>query len=199
VRRPVKPLSMHLVSTATPPRAESRRRGGFGSNLEYNPQSTLMLVRALVCLFVAVWLIASCQRRETPQWAPNAERTDITPSEWMVGCFAIDPMTAILRAAGAREQIDLTARPVEVIAGRQWYRVEMNGSHLKYGPWTPIAASKVRLQVGSTGFDNLSYVLSRTNEGLFGTYRMEGDVSPGSGPDIPVTLRRVPCVSAPAR
>jgi hypothetical protein len=158
-----------------------------------------MLMEKLVFLCISLLLATACQQRETPQWAPNVERTDITPSEWMVGCFAIDPMTEILRAAGAREQIDLTARPVEVIEGRQWYRVEMNGSHLKYGRWTPIAASKVRLQVGSTGFDNLSYVLSRSNEGLFGTYRLEGDVSPGSGPDIPVTLRQVPCVSAPAR
>jgi hypothetical protein len=158
-----------------------------------------MLMKKLVFLCISLWLATACQQRETPQWAPNVERTDITPSEWMVGCFAIDPMTEIFRAAGAREQIDLTERRVEVIEGRQWYRVEMNGSHLKYGRWTPIAASKVRVQVGSTSFDNLSYVLSRSNDGLLGTYRLEGDVSPGSGPDIPVTLRRVPCVSAPAR
>jgi len=156
-------------------------------------------MKKLVFLCISLLLATACQQRETPQWAPNVERTDITPSEWMVGCFAIAPMTEFLRAARAREQIDLTARRVEVIDGRQWYRVELNGSHLKYGRWTPIAASKVRLQVGSTGFDNLSYVLSRSNEGLFGTYRLQGDVSPGSGPDIPVTLRRVPCVSAPAR
>jgi hypothetical protein len=158
-----------------------------------------VLMRKLVFLGISLLLATACQQRETPQWAPNVERTDITPSEWMLGCFAIDPMTEILRAARAREQIDLTARPVEVIEGRQWYRVELNGSHLKYGRWTPIGASKVRLEVGSTGFDNLSYVLSRSNEGLFGTFRLQGDVSPGSGPDIPITLRRVPCVSAPAR
>jgi hypothetical protein len=155
-------------------------------------------IRLVVCVCLAALLAVGCEKRETPQWAPNVERTDITPSAWMVGCFAIDPMTEILRAAGAREQIDLTVRRVEVIEGRRWYRVEMNGSHLKYGRWTPIAASKIRLQVGSTGFDNLSNVLSRSNEGLFGTYRLEGDVSPGSGPDIPVTLRRVACVAAPA-
>jgi len=84
-----------------------------------------MLMEKLVFLCISLLLATACQQRETPQWAPNVERTDITPSEWMVGCFAIDPMTEILRAAGAREQIDLTARRVEVIHGRQWYRVKV--------------------------------------------------------------------------
>src|SRR5947199_8733641 len=150
-----------------------------------------MPMKKLVFLCISLLLATACQQRETPQWAPNVERTDITPSEWMVGCFAIDPMTEILRATRAREQIDLTARPVEVVEGRQWYRVEMNGSHLKYGRWTPIAASKVRVQVGSTGSSTLIYALSRSDDGLIGTYRVIGDVSPGLGPDIPVTLRRV--------
>jgi hypothetical protein len=153
----------------------------------------------VLCLCAASLLMVACQQRETPQWAPNVERTDIAPSEWMVGCFAIDPMTDGLRAAGAREQIDLTARRVEVVEGRQWYRVEMNGSHLKYGRWTPIAASKVRLQVGSTGDDNLIYVLSPSNDGLIGIYQEIGDVGPRPSPGVPVSLRRVPCVSAPAR
>ena len=187
------------LSEVTPSHESARRRVRFRSTYGRDPASLTMLMKRLVFLYISLWLATACQQRETPQWAPNVERTDITPSEWMVGCFAVDPMTEILRAAGAREQIDLTARLVEVIEGRQWYRVEGNGSHLKYGRWTPIAASKVRLQVGSTGFNNLSYVLSRSNEGLFGTYRLEGDVSMGSGPDIPVALRRVPCVSAPPR
>ena len=160
-----------------------------------------MLARAriVVCLLTVASLVLACRGPETPQWAPNVERIDIMPSEWMVGCFAIDPMTEILRAARAREQIDLTVRPVEVIEGRQWYRVEMNGSHLKYGRWSPIAASKLRIQVGSPGSSSLSYLLSRSDDGLSGTYRLEGDVSMGSGPDLPVTLRRVPCVYAPPR
>jgi hypothetical protein len=156
-------------------------------------------MKKLVFLCISMLLATTCGQRETPQWAPNVERTDIVPSEWMVGCFAIDPMTEILRAARAREQIDLTVRPVEVIEGRQWYRVEMNGSHLKYGRWSPIAASKLRIQVGSSGLSSLSYLLSRSNDGLSGTYRLDGDVSMGSGPDIPVTLRRVQCVYAPPK
>ena len=157
-----------------------------------------VLRRTLACLCATALLIAACQQRETPQWAPNVERTDITPSEWMLGCFAIDPMTDILRAAGARQEIELTARRVKVVEGRQWYGVEMNRSHQKYGMWSPVAASKVRLQVGSNGFDGLTYVLSRSDVGLAGTYTLVGDVSPGSGPEVPVSLRRVPCVSAPA-
>jgi hypothetical protein len=153
----------------------------------------------VLCLCVAAFMMTGCQRREMPPWPPNVERTDINPSEWMVGCFAVDSMTDALRAAGAREQIDVTARRAEVVEGRQWYRVEMNGSHLKYGRWTPIAASKVRLQVGSTGDDNLTYVLSRSNEGLVGMYQVVGDVGPRPSPGVPVTFRRIPCVSAPAR
>jgi hypothetical protein len=158
-----------------------------------------MSVRMVLCLCAAAFLIAACQQGEMPQWPPNAVRTDMNPSSWMAGCFAIDPMTDTLRAAGARQEIELTALLVKVAEGRQWYRVEMNGSHREYGRWTPVTASKVRLEVGSTGFDNLSYLLSPSNGGLVGTYRLEGDVSRGSGPDIPVSLRRVPCVSAPAR
>jgi hypothetical protein len=157
-----------------------------------------MLMEKLVFLCISMLLAAACQQRETPQWAPNVERTDIKPSGWMVGCFAIDTMTDTLRAAGARQEFELIARRVKVMEGTQWYGVEMKGSHQKYGVWTPVAASKVRLRVG-TGFDNLSYVLSRSDDGFVGTYRLEGDVSPGSGPEIPVSLRRVPCGSAPAR
>jgi hypothetical protein len=156
-------------------------------------------LRTLLCVCVTALFIAACHRPETPQWAPNVERTDIIPSERMVGCFAINPMTEMLRALGAREQFELTARRVEVVEGRQWYRVEMNGSHLKYGRWTPIAASKVRLQVGTIRSGTLIYVLSPSNDGLAGTYQGIGDVSPGSAPEVPVSLRRVPCVSAPAR
>ena len=165
----------------------------------------IVRMHTLVCLCAAALLIAACQQRETPQWAPNVERTDITPSEWMVGCFAIEPMTDRLRASGAREGIELTARRadaarrVDAVEGRQWYRVEMNGSHLKYGVWTPVAASKVRAEVGSNGFDNLTYVLSRSNDGFVGTYREISDASPGASPEVPVSLRRVPCVSAPAK
>jgi hypothetical protein len=156
-------------------------------------------MKNLIVLFVSVLLAATCQQRETPQWAPNVERTDIIPSGWMVGCFAIDRMTDTLRAGGARPEFELTAQRVTVVEGRQWYSVKMTGSHLAYGRWTPVAVSKLRLQVGSTGFDNLTYVLSRSDDGLVGTYRLIGDVSPGSGPDIPVSLRRVPCLSAPGR
>lgn len=161
--------------------------------------SVIVLLHTLVCLSTSTLLLSGCQQPEARQWPPNVERTDITPSQWMVGCFAIDPMTDRLRAAGAREQIELTARRVDIVEGRQRYRVEMNGSHLKYGVWTPVAASKVRVDVGSDGFDNLTYVLSRSDAGFAGTYREEGDVSPGASPEVPVSLRRVPCVSAPAR
>src|SRR5947199_2568733 len=102
--------------------------------------------------------MTACQQREMPQWAPNVERTDITPSEWMVGCFAIDPMTELLRAAGARQEFELTGRGAKVIDLRQWYDVRMTGSHQKYGRWTAVAPSRIHLQVG-TGFDNLTYVL----------------------------------------
>lgn len=152
---------------------------------------------ALLC--ISVWLATGCRQREMPQWPPNVERTDITPSKWMVGCFAIETMTDTLRAGGARQEFELTARPVRVVEGRQWYGVEMTGSHRKYGRWTPVAAAKIRVQVGSTGFDLIGYELSRSNEGLAGTYHLVTDVSPGSGPEIPVTLRRVPCVTSPQR
>lgn len=163
-------------------------RGAFGSTVE----------RVLFSICAAL-LMAACQPPETPKLPPNAVRTDMNPSAWMAGCFAIDPMTDRLRAAGAREEIELTARPVNVMESRQWYRVEINGSHLSYGVWTPVAASKVSVRVGSNGFGNLSYELSSSNDGLVGTYRQESDVSPGSAPEVPVSLRRVPCVSAPAR
>lgn len=153
----------------------------------------------LLCLCVAAVLIAACRRPETPQWAPNVERIDITPPEWMVGCFAITSMTDTLRAGGARQEFELTARHAQFVERRQWYAIEMTGSHRAYGRWTPIAASKVRLQVGSTGSDLIGYELSRSNEGLVGTYHLVTDVSPGSAPEIPVRLRRIPCASAHAR
>jgi hypothetical protein len=156
------------------------------------------MLRLFVSACVVTLIATACQQSEMPRWAPNVERTDLTPSEWMVGCFAIDPMTDLLRAAGARQEFELTARRVKVIELRQWYEVRMNGSHQTYGRWAAVAPSKLRLQVG-TGFDNLSYLLSRSDAGLVGTYRLEGDVSPGAGPDIPVKLLRVRCVSAPAR
>jgi hypothetical protein len=154
---------------------------------------------ALICLCAAALLVTACQQRETPQWAPNVERTDITPSEWMVGCFAIEPMTDRLRAAGAGKEIELTDRRGEVVEGRQWYRAEANGSHLKHGRWSPIAASKVRIQIGSDGFGSLAYVLSRSNDGLVGTYEEIGDVPSAEPPDIPVSLRKVDCSSKTAR
>jgi len=144
-------------------------------------------------LCIAVLLAATCQQREMPQWAPNVERPDITPSDWMVGCFAITQMTDTLRAGGARQEFELTSSRASVVEGRQWYGVRMTGSHRPYGRWTPVAASKVRLQVGSTGFDNVAYELSRSDDGLVGTYRLIGDVSMGSAPDIPVSLRKVAC------
>jgi hypothetical protein len=133
-----------------------------------------------------------------PQWAPNVERTDIVPTGWMVGCFAMDPMTDRLRANGAHD-FELTSRRVSVVEDTQWYLVEMNGSHQKYGRWTPVAASKIRIQAGSNGFGNLTYTLSRSNDGFVGTYQEVSDVSPGSAPELPVSLRRVACVSIPAK
>jgi hypothetical protein len=155
-------------------------------------------MRAIVFLGAATLLIAACQRRETPQWAPNVERTDITPSAWMVGCFAIDPMTDRLRAVHGINEIELTDRRGDVVAGRQWYRAEANGSHLKHGRWSPVAASRARVQIGSDGYGGLSFVLSRSDDGLIGTYQEIGDI-PSDGPDIPVSLRRVDCVPASAR
>jgi hypothetical protein len=156
-------------------------------------------MKNLILVIISVLLTATCRERETPQWAPNVERTDITPADWMVGCFAITDMTDTLRAGAARQEFELTALPTIGVEGRRWYSVKMTGSHRPYGRWTPVAASKIRLQVGSTGFDNLTYALSRSDDGLVGTYRLIGDVSPGAGPDIPVTLRRVPCASDPGR
>jgi len=152
-----------------------------------------------VAISCAALLVAACQPREMPRWAPNVERTDITPADWRVGCFAITQMTDTLRAGAARQEFELTALPAIGVEGRRWYGVKMTGSHLPYGRWTPVALSKIRLQVGSTGSDNLTYALSRSDDGLVGTYRLIGDVSPGSAPDIPVSLRRISCVSAPAK
>ena len=153
----------------------------------------------VLCLCAAVLLMAGCQQRELPQWAPNVERTDIRPSEWMVGCFAIDPMTDGLRAAGARQQIELTDRLARVAEGRQWYRVELGESHQKYGVWTAVAPSKIRVEVGSNWCGTLIYSLSPTNHGLVGIYQEIGDVGPAPSPGVAVSLRRLPCVSPPAR
>jgi hypothetical protein len=184
----------------SPLRSNERATGPLGlvCSVSAGSSSTVVLMRVLTSLFAAVLLTAACHRPETPQWAPNVERTDITPSEWMVGCFVVDPMTDRLRAAGAREY-ELTARLVKVADGRHWYRVQLNGSHEKYGMWTPVAASKLRIYAGSNGFGNLSYAISPSNDRLVGTYQEATDVSPGSAPEVPVSLRRVPCVSAPPR
>jgi len=152
-----------------------------------------------VAFLCVAFLLASCQQRELPQWAPNVERTDITPSEWMVGCFAIDPMTDMLRAVRARQQIELTDRLARVADGRQWYRVEVGESHQKYGMWTAVAPSKIRVQVGSIDSGTLIYTLSPTNHALVGIYQVIGDVGPAPSPGVAVSLRRVPCVSTPAR
>src|SRR5437763_17006808 len=103
----------------------------------------------VLCLCAAVLLMSQCQQREMPQWAPNVERTDITPSEWMVGCFAIDTMTDTLRAGGARQEFELTARRTKFLDRRQWYGVK--GSHQQYGMWTAVGPAKLRSQV-RTGF-----------------------------------------------
>jgi hypothetical protein len=158
-----------------------------------------LLLPTIVILCAVMLLIGGCQQRETPQWAPNVERTDITPSEWMVGCFKVYPMTDRLRAVGACEEFQLTARRVDVFEGRQRYRVEMYGSHLQYGVWTPIAASKIRVHGGSNGFGSLTYVLSRSNDGLVGTYQEIGDVPSTVTPHLPVSLRRVACVTESAK
>src|SRR5436305_11503434 len=86
----------------------------------------------VVCLCAAALLVAACQQPETPQRPPNS--TD-TPSGWMLDCFAIVPSNDTLRAAGAGDEIELTSHPVNVVEGRRWYRVEMDGSTLKYGRW----------------------------------------------------------------
>jgi hypothetical protein len=194
----VKTFSVLLVSIYTLPRRMARQCVGYVARHKRDSMSLIGLMRMLAFLCAAAMLIAACQKRETPQWAPNVERTDITPSEWMVGCFAIDPMTDRLRASGAREY-ELTTQRASVIKGRQWYRIELNGSHLKYGVWSPVAASRIRIQAGSNGFGNLTYALSRSGNGLVGTYHEESDVSPGSSPEVPVSLRRVDCVSATAK
>jgi hypothetical protein len=157
------------------------------------------VMRTIVLLCATVLLISACQTSETPQWAPNVERTDVTPSEWMVGCFAINPMTDRLRAAGAGNEIVLTDRRGDVVEGRQWYRAKANGAHLNYGRWSPVGASKLRVQIGSHGFGSLAYVLSRSSAGLVGTYGEMGDVPSSFTSDIPVSLRRVDCVSVPAK
>lgn len=172
---------------------------GCESSHKRDSIAVTVFVYTLVCLCAAALMVSACQQRETPQRPPNFERTDIAPSEWMVGCFAIDPMTDRLRAAGARQEIELTARRVNVVEGRQWYRVETNGSHQQYGMWSPVAPSRVRLEVGSNGFGNLTYGLSRSHVGLVGTYREIGDVSPGASPEVPVSLRRVACKPAPVK
>jgi hypothetical protein len=154
---------------------------------------------ALICLCAAALLVTACEPRETPRWAPNVERTDITPSEWMVGCFAIEPMTDRLRAAGSGNEIELTDRQGDVVEGRQWYRAKANGAHLNYGRWSPIAASKIRVQIASEGYGSLAYVLSRSDGGFVGTYEEIGDVASAEPPDIPVSLRKVDCGSATAK
>jgi hypothetical protein len=157
------------------------------------------LIQTLLCLCAAALLVAACQRPETPLSPPNAERTDITPAAWMVGCFAID-RTERLRAEGAPEAIELTGRSADVREGKQRYRVALNGSDLKYGGWTPLTAKTIRVEiVTSPGAGNLTFMLQQSNVGLLGTYRAIGDVSVGSEPEVPVSLHRVPCVRAPAK
>jgi hypothetical protein len=155
----------------------------------------LLRICMVGCLWAAL-LAAACQQPETPQRPPNS--TD-TPSGWMLDCFTIVPSNDRLRAAGARDEIELTAQPVSVVEGRQWYRVEMNGSHLKYGRWPPLSSSQIRIEIGFAGSASLSYVLSRVDDHLAGTYREVTDASPRSSPEVPVTFRQAPCASAPAR
>ena len=192
-------ISNRLFSICTLSRGRARQRVRCESSDKRDSLPVIVRMHVLVCLCAAALLIAACQRRETPQWAPNVERTDITPSEWMVGCFAIDPMTDRLRAAGAGDAIELTPWRVDLVKGRERYRAEMNGRHLKHGVWTPVAVSKIRVEVGSEGFGNLTFLLSRGNGRLVGTYQEIGDVSPGFSPDIPVSLRRVTCIPAPGK
>lgn len=186
---------MRLLCTASC-RAAPRQLGRFEScdKRDFFGVAVLMRVLFSVC---AVLLVAACQRSETPLWPPNVERTDVGPAEWMVGCFAVDPMTDLLRAAGAPEAFELTARRADVIEGRQRYRVAVNGSSKKYGAWEPLAPKKVRVQVGSPAV--VMFLLSRSNDGLVGTYSLISDVSPGSSPEVPVSLRRVPCLSSPTK
>ena len=148
------------------------------------------------CLCVAVLLVLACQQPDTPQRPPNS--TD-TPSGWMLDCFAITPSNDRLRAAGARDEIELTAEPVNVVEGRRWYRAEMNGAHLKYGRWTPVSSSQIRIEIGFGGSARLSYVLSRVDDHLVGTYREVTDASLRSSPEVPVTFRQAPCGTAAAR
>lgn len=148
------------------------------------------------CLCMAVLLVLACQQPETPQRPPNS--TDI-PSGWMLDCFTIAPPNDRLRAAGARDEIELTSQPVNILEGRRWYRVEMTGSHLKYGRWTPVSSSQIRIEIGFAGSARLSYVLSRVDDHLVGTYREVTDASPRFSPEVPVTFRQAPCGLSPQR
>jgi hypothetical protein len=117
----------------------------------------------------------------------------------MLGCFAID-ITDRLRAEGAPHAIELTSRRADIVEGKQRYHVSVNGSDLKYGVWTPLTPKSIRVEVVvSPGSSNLTFVLKQLNKGLVGTYRAIGDVSVGSEPEVPVSLRRINCASPPVK
>jgi hypothetical protein len=190
-------LRRRRVSISRLSRALARQPLPCESGVKRHSLRVMVCVHVLVSLAVAALLVSGCRRPETPVWPPNVERTDVTPAEWMVGCFALDPMTDRLRAAGAPEAINLTARRADVIEGRQRYRVTVNGSTQKYGAWAPLTSKRIRVEVGSPA--TVMLALSQSNEGLVGTYQEISDASPGFSPDIPVSLRRITCIPAPVR
>jgi len=111
----------------------------------------------------------------------------------MVGCFAIDA-TDKLRAERVPQIIELTSRRTDIAVGTPQYHVAVNGSDLKYGMWMPLTPKKIHVEVVlSPGAGNRTFTLKQASGGFIGTYRDIGDVLVGSEPEIPVSLRRVPC------
>jgi hypothetical protein len=194
-----KPVSWHLVSAKRPSHARARRFPRGESDDEHGSLGVAICKRAFLSLSVAALLVTACQERETPLWPPNAQRTDVTPADWMVGCFALDPMTDRLRHSGSPESIELTQRRTDVVDGKQRYYARVTGGKLKQARWMPLTATTARLDVWSPGSGSLVFKLSQSSAGLVGTYGEMGDVASSFTSDIPVSLHRVDCVSVPAK
>jgi hypothetical protein len=191
----MKPLSICLLSTDE--QSLGRELVSCESGIKRDSLWPARWVPMILFLSAAAILGGGCRQPEAVLWPPNVERTDVRPAKWMVGCFALDPMTDRLRAAGAPEVFELTARRADVVEGKQRYRVALIGSSQKYGAWWPPSPKKIYAQVGSPAV--VVFTLAESRDGLVGSYRELSDASPGNSPEIPVSLRRVPCISTPPK
>jgi hypothetical protein len=118
----------------------------------------------------------------------------LSPDPW-IGCYQLDPSNKT-DVPGAHNVVELTNRKAEVIEGQQWYHVGRSGSDLKYaGRWAPLTEKSIRLEIGSPGAGNITFVLSRSKDGLVGTSQEFGDVASSQSPHVAASLRTVACSS----